>query len=57
MRTNPNQPFTVWCCAIALVIGSSAASTALASPFGHSKMSEETKKCVECHKTENTALY
>ena len=54
MRNIPIPIITLSCCAITLVVGQ---ATALAGPFGLSEQSAESKKCIECHKETNTALY
>ena len=54
MKTYPKPLFIPWFCAIAHLLG---ASTAFAGPFGLNEISEQSQKCIECHKIENPALY
>ncbi|MCF6313114.1 MAG: hypothetical protein L3J39_11740 [Verrucomicrobiales bacterium] len=54
MKTHRTSLFIPWITAIALLLG---INTALAGPFGLSQVSEQSKKCIECHKKLNPALY
>ncbi|MFK5922548.1 MAG: multiheme c-type cytochrome [Verrucomicrobiota bacterium] len=54
MKTHRTSLLIPWITALVLLFG---IHNTFAGPFGLSKVSEQSKKCIECHKKLNPALY